>query len=161
MAEAIICKNIVNFINTKPMSSIGDYAFYNCKKLEMVSIPSVDNKPLGKKAFSGCEKLVSLRLPIGTTSIPEGCFENCKNLTTLVIPGEKPSLSSIDAFSNTPFVNILVSKFDEINETENTFGYIYVNDASDYETDTNWGVLIGHFRNISDFPEVNIMFEEE
>ena len=161
ITEAIISKNIINFVNTKPMSQIGDYAFYNCKKLQLVSIPSVNNKPLGSKAFKGCENLVSLRLPIGITHIPEESFANCKNLTTLVIPGNKPTLSSIDAFLNTPFTNVLVSKYDETDSIDHTFGYIYVNDALDYENDTNWGALAGHYRNIGDFPEVNEVFKEE
>lgn len=148
IADSIINKTIINYINTVKMSSIGDYIFYNCDKLKFINIPNVNSSALGSYAFYGCKNLTSLRLPVNITELKDNAFENCINLTTLIIPNSSlVKLTSPDVFLNTPFNNSLYNQ---------SFGYIYVpmDLKSEYQTATNWALYADKFRAIEDYPEI-------
>ena len=66
------------------VTSIGDYAFYDCIDLTSVSIP-VGVTSIGKYAFASCDGLISVSIPSGVTSISESAFLKCEHLTTLNI----------------------------------------------------------------------------
>jgi hypothetical protein len=55
------------------VTSIGDYAFYNCRSLNSITIPSSVTS-IGSGAFSGCS-LVSVQFSEGLRYIGEGAFE--------------------------------------------------------------------------------------
>lgn len=57
--RAFANRNISNVIIGANVQSIGDKAFYNCKKLEKIIIPSKVNK-IGSHAFENCKKLKSI-----------------------------------------------------------------------------------------------------
>ena len=65
-----------------PVTSIGDDAFRDCKKLTSVTIPDGVTS-IGKNAFSGCKSLTSVTIPDSVTSIRERAFENCDGLTSV------------------------------------------------------------------------------
>ena len=76
---------IPSTLGGKPVTSIGDRAFYNCSGLTSVTIPnSVTN--IGDRAFYGCSGLTSVRIPDGVTSIEPFAFYNCSSLTSVTIP---------------------------------------------------------------------------
>ena len=78
-----------------PVTSIGDWAFHFCARLEKVIIPdSVTN--IGQHAFSECDNLVSVTIPNSVTSIGDYAFEYCSNLATISIPA---SVTSIGGFA--------------------------------------------------------------
>ena len=72
-------------IGGKPVTSIGDYAFYGCGGLTSVSIPSGVTS-IGYGAFYSCGGLTNVNIPSSVTSIGERAFEDCIGLTSVNIP---------------------------------------------------------------------------
>lgn len=77
------------------ITSIGAFAFANCSYLEEINLPS-GLLHLGESAFSGCRALGgTLSLPEGLTDIPKGAFAYCSSIEQiqfgpkLVTIGEK------------------------------------------------------------------------
>lgn len=77
---------IPSVLDGRGVSSISDYAFYECEGLVSVTIPEgVTN--IGQSAFEGCESLVSVTIPEGVASMGERAFYGCESLTSVVVPG--------------------------------------------------------------------------
>jgi len=90
--------SVTNNGTTYSVTSIGDYAFYNCSNLTSVTI-SNGITSIGGWAFSGCNGLTSVIIPNSITLINVGAFQYCNNLTTLTIPNGVTSIS-YGSFSN-------------------------------------------------------------
>lgn len=69
------------------LTSVCDYAFYYCGKLESVNLPSTTTD-IGRYAFYECTNLKTINAP-NVTSIDENAFEGCTNLTTINVPWAK------------------------------------------------------------------------
>lgn len=83
------------------VTSIGDFAFYNCTVLSGVTIPN-SVVLIGSSSFYGCTGLTSLTIPNSVTSISNYAFNNCNGLTSIYANSSTPiDLSStINAFYN-------------------------------------------------------------
>jgi len=68
-----------------PVTSIGDYTFYNCSALTSISIPE-GITAIGNNAFYYCSSLTSIIIPQLVTSIGRYAFGNCSSLTSISIP---------------------------------------------------------------------------
>lgn len=66
--------------------SIGEKAFFDCKVLTSIVIPSCVST-IGNNAFQNCENLSSVAIPNTITSIGEFAFCGCKSMTSIAIPG--------------------------------------------------------------------------
>ena len=77
------------------MTSIGDYAFYNCSGIKSISIPNSVTS-IGDYAFYGCSGIKSI--PNSVTSIGNYAFYNCSGLTSVTIDNSMTSIGS-SAFS--------------------------------------------------------------
>jgi len=75
------------------VTSIGTYAFYECKGLTSITIPNSVTS-IGNGAFGECVALTSITIGNSVTSIGEGAFNNCKNLTSITIPNTVISIAS-------------------------------------------------------------------
>ena len=76
----------INFINCaipNSVTSIGDWAFSNCKSLTSIDLPSCTS--VGGSAFNGCSSLTSVSLP-NCTSVGERAFFICTSLTSIDLP---------------------------------------------------------------------------
>ena len=84
------CQNSV-IPNDGSVTSIGEYAFYNCSGLTSITIPDSVTS-IGEYAFSGCSGLTSITIPDSVTSIGEGAFYGCSGLTSITIPDTVTSI---------------------------------------------------------------------
>jgi len=66
-------------------TSIGEYAFYNCKNLVSITLPnSITN--IRRSAFFNCYKLAFITIPNSVISIGNYAFTFCHSLTSVIIP---------------------------------------------------------------------------
>ena len=79
------------------VTSIGDYAFYYCRSLTSISIPSSVTS-IGNSAFYNCSGLTSVAIPSSVTSIERLAFSDCTGLTSVVILSNVTSIGD-GAFS--------------------------------------------------------------
>ena len=71
------------------ITSIGDYAFYNCSKLrDLVSTSKVET--LGSWAFCNCKSLQIISLPSLTSNLGSNTFYNCTSLERIDSLGTTP-----------------------------------------------------------------------
>ncbi len=68
----------------KPVTQIGQSAFYNCRYLTSVTIPDTVND-IRTYAFLDCRSLVSVNIPDAVTAIKGNTFYNCESLTSITI----------------------------------------------------------------------------
>ena len=70
---------------TNTITSIGSYAFADCRNLTQVTIANTV-KSIGSYAFSGCTSLKSVEVPQGIAQIAEGTFYGCNSLEEVTVP---------------------------------------------------------------------------
>ena len=68
-----------------PVTTIGDYAFYNCASLTSVTIGN-SVTAIGEGAFDECSRLTSVTISDSVTTIGEYAFASCRKLTSVTIP---------------------------------------------------------------------------
>ena len=94
-------------INEMTMTSIGDYAFYNCTSLTSIVIPDSVTS-IGDRAFYNCTSLTSVTIGNGVTSIGYEAFYNCSKLTNIVIPDSVTSIGDRAFYNCTRLTNIVI-----------------------------------------------------
>ena len=82
----------------RPLTSIGDSAFYECSSLTSISLPAGVTS-IGEGAFAECRSLTSITLPAGVTSIGPSAFNCCRSLTSITLPAGVTSIGP-SAFYN-------------------------------------------------------------
>ena len=81
-----------------PVTSIGDGAFYDCKKLKTVTLPDSVTS-VGTVSFYECTNLVEVNLRNSVRSIGDNAFMFCKNLGSVKLPDSIISIGT-GAFSS-------------------------------------------------------------
>lgn len=84
------------------VTSIGKWAFLDCKSLVSVTIPDSITS-IGDGAFGSCLKLTSVTIPNSVTSIGTSAFNGCSGLTSITIPDSVTSIGG-NAFMGTPWL---------------------------------------------------------
>ena len=81
------CRRLTSIEIPSGVTSIANHAFYNCSSLTNVTFD--DNSQLaeiGYNAFSSCSSLTSIEIPSGVTSIGYSAFSGCSSLISIRIP---------------------------------------------------------------------------
>jgi hypothetical protein len=80
-----LCKNLKKVTLPSTLDIIGSWAFANCESLESIAIPDAV-KWICSRAFSDCAKLSTLTLGEGLEQIQENAFMNCASLKSVRFP---------------------------------------------------------------------------
>ena len=81
-------------IDGKPVTSIGNGAFWGCTGLTSITIPNSVTS-IGGEAFRGCTGLTSITIPNSVTSIGDYAFYKCTGLTSITIPNSVTSIGDL------------------------------------------------------------------
>lgn len=92
------CGSIVTCVIEDGVTSIGNYAFYDCTILVSITIPNSVAR-IGEFAFDGCTDLMSVTIPEGVTSVEIYTFYDCSSLASINIPNSVTSIGRA-AFEN-------------------------------------------------------------
>lgn len=92
----------ITFEQGTVLETIEDYAFYGCKELTEITLPST-LRTLGEQVFDSCFELKSITLPEGIKTIPTCTFLNCKSLAEVSLP------STLESIENMAFYNMGLS----------------------------------------------------
>lgn len=79
------CSSIKTVYIGDEVTSIGDWAFYECDKLTEIVIPDGVIR-IGVGSFYNCKNIISITLPDKIRSIPENAFTYCSSLIAFNIP---------------------------------------------------------------------------
>ena len=99
----------VEFEKGSVCKSIGEYAFFNCKYIQSITIPTSVTE-IDNSVFGYCQALTSVTIPNSITSISKGMFMYCTALTSITIPDSVTSIGG-RAFYNCFYLeNVTISK---------------------------------------------------
>ena len=91
----------------KGITSICDYAFFNCKNLTNVTLP--DNvTSIGESAFSCCDNLVNISIPESITELGDYAFYGCASLTDITLPESVTELGNYTFYGCDKLANITI-----------------------------------------------------
>jgi hypothetical protein len=76
------CKELEDVWLPETLQSIGTEAFYRCNKLSTIAIPNSVTE-VNSRVFAECESLVEVAIPDSVESIGDGLFSMCPNITTV------------------------------------------------------------------------------
>ena len=96
--KAIIDRSITSVSVPDGVTSIGKYAFDECKNLEKVVLPQSVTE-IKDNAFANCSSLKNIELPNGITSFKFQSFANCSSLELTHLPDETKDINA-QAFIN-------------------------------------------------------------
>ena len=105
------CKKLVSVTLTEGLSVIGSYAFSSCTALTEIILPE-GLLTLGSNAFMNCIALQSVSLPTSLTEIGASAFSFCGKLETLVLPRSLTAVGA-NAFNSTPLRMVLFNGTEE------------------------------------------------
>ncbi len=124
------CKNLASVIMGNGVASIGDCAFFDCDTLASITIgESVES--IGVSAFYNCDDIESLVIPGSVTSIGNDAFRGCKSLKELRLEDGTETLS-LGYYSYSSYTNYGLF-YDCPLET------LYLGRNLSYKTDSKYG----------------------
>ena len=113
------------------LTSIGDDAFYDCRYLTYITLPS-SLISIGNYVFYNCRSLTSITIPKNVTSIGQNAFSNCSDMCVMIVlPTTPPTLKNTNAITSA------VTKI-----------YIPAGTLSAYQSATNWSNFASLFEEL-------------
>ena len=140
----IDCRPAVVYVTIpNSVTSIGDYAFRDCRSLTSITIPNSVTS-IGIGAFYDCSSLTSITIPNSVTSIGIGAFYNCSGLTSITIPNSVTSIGSSAFYGCSGLTSI--TSLAEVPPTLGTYAFynvsttipVYVCAVSAYQSAEGW-----------------------
>lgn len=119
------CRSLsqVTFATGSSLTTIGDWAFYNCHELASIAIPE-GVTTIGKAAFYGCAYMQQLALPASLRQMDDNAFALCSRLQKITVDAIVPPA-------------IAEKTFFEVNPQ--TPVYVPEASVSAYKADQYWG----------------------
>ena len=99
---------VTDLIIPDSVTSIGDYAFYNCSRLTSVIIGNGVTS-IGSHAFYNCSRLMSVTIPDSVTSIGDYAFYNCSKLTNVTIGNSVTSIEGNAFYGCSKLTNVRIT----------------------------------------------------
>ena len=139
-------EEIRNLVIPNTVTSVGDYALYNCKLTSLTipnSVTSIGKRAfancrdlseviignsvrsIGEWAFNGCSCLTSVDIPNSVISIGNSAFWGCEGITTLTIGNSVESIGNFAFFSCASLTSLIIP------ESVTTIGYDAFQNCSD------------------------------
>lgn len=100
-------KNITEVVIEEGVTTVGQFAFADCKKLVSVSLPESLEFIRGN-AFDGCSALKEITLPNSLKEIETSAFFGCSSLKTVVIPQSVTTISDYAFYQCSALQNVIV-----------------------------------------------------
>ncbi len=120
------CEKLENITIPDNITNISEAAFSGCSGLKSIELPeSVKN--ISYRAFLGCTSLSSIKIPDNTEKIGDSAFENCIEFTNITIPDNVTEIGN-SVFSGCTRLESVTLPFvgEELNGEDNTyFGYTF------------------------------------
>ena len=136
------------------VTSIGDFAFYGCSKIQNVIIADSVTE-IGEWAFSNCSGVTTVTIPKSVTSIGEQAFSSNRNLTSIVIPDSVTNIGSLAFYECTALTNVTLP-----NTITNMGNSVFWGCSSltsiDFFTNVFTTILPGTFRNCTSLKTIKI-----
>ena len=114
------CTNVSMIVLNDGITSIGDYAFYNCA-IKDFSIPNTV-ETIGKYAFYQCDSLREMFIPNSVKSIEPYTFYNCNGINKLAISENVTSIGDHAFYGCSGLDNLIIP-----NQTESIGSYAFSN----------------------------------
>ena len=112
------CKNLTSVTIPSGVTYIGDYAFFGCWGLTNIVIPN-SVTGIGRYAFGSCHGLNSATVSSSVSRIEWGAFSNCSNLIDFKISdGDNPLWIAGGAFTSMPLETLYLGR--DINLDQST-----------------------------------------
>lgn len=80
------CRGMEAVSLPETLTEIGDFAFYGCDDLTLVTTADTALTTVGDKAFANCPALLGLTLPSTVSTMGMGMLEGCGKLESLTLP---------------------------------------------------------------------------
>ena len=93
------CKKLTSIVIPDNVTYIDKAAFQSCHKLKEVTL-SNNLKTIYENTFNYCDSLTYIRIPESVTRIREDAFSNCKNLKFIQVDNPMPPSINSSTFSN-------------------------------------------------------------
>ena len=87
------CRELTSIEIPSTVTSIGDEAFWTCQNMSSPTIP-ISVMSIGTEALYDCRGLTSIFIPSSVTSIGSRAFNACQGLTSIVVSSENPIFDS-------------------------------------------------------------------
>ena len=91
------CRKLTNIDIPSVVENIGSKAFYQCTGLTSIDIPS-GVKIIGSNAFTSCTGLTSVVVPEGVISVGDSAFKYCDNVSVFTFPASLQEIGNAAAF---------------------------------------------------------------
>lgn len=89
--RAFYASGVKSLAGGSSVTSIGDYAFANCRKLSFAAIPNTVTN-FGEGVFSNCVSLLGAAIPFGMNIVPKRTFAACSGLKGVDFPNTTTSI---------------------------------------------------------------------
>ena len=99
--------SLISIVIPNSVTSIGRFAFLECTGLTSVTIPN-SVKSIGEKGFMFCFGLTSVTIGNSVTIIGNSAFSNCSSLTSINIPNSVTSIGMMAFFGCSGLTSITI-----------------------------------------------------